>query len=79
MLGDRRYGSAIWPGELPGGLGFDSGWDGILARAGRSPDDVAESDFAILAYWRSGDGVTEVEYSTMENCILSVSLLFSQD
>lgn len=77
MLGDRRYGSALWPGELPGGMTFDSDWSDVLDRAGCDPDEIAESDFTVLAYWRNQDIVTEVEYSTMENRILSVSFLFS--
>ncbi len=79
LLGDRRYGSAIWPGELPGGLNFQMGWQELLTCAGRVPDEVLDGDFIIQARWRSDGPTTEIEYSTMENQILSVSLWIPGD
>lgn len=74
LLGDQRFGSAIWPGALPGGLRFGAGWGDILERAGRPPDSEAEADFILYADWQSRRHVTRIEYSTMTNELLAVSM-----
>lgn len=74
LLGDRRYGSAIWPGELPGGLRFGAGWSEVLACAGCPPSSESEYDFTLLADWVNGRVVTRIEYSTMTNQVLAVSI-----
>lgn len=73
MYGDGRFGSAYWPGQLPGGLTFESGWDEIIAAAGGEPDKLLEQDFVVSGFWQGPDVATEIEYSTMSNHILSVS------
>jgi hypothetical protein len=77
LLGDRRLGTRIWPGELPRALRFGASWQEIVAAAGREPAALSETDFLLTAYWRSGDIVIEVEYSTMINSLLAVSLVYS--
>lgn len=79
LLGDRRHGSAVWPGELPGGARFGCGWSDILARAGSPPASESETDFTLLADWPGGRHVTRIEYSTMTNELLSVSMYLASD
>ena len=74
LLGDQRFGSAIWPGPLPGGLRFGAGWSDILERVGRLPDGEAEADFILYADWQSDRHVTRIEYSTMTNELLAISM-----
>jgi hypothetical protein len=77
LLGDRRFGSRVWPGDLPQGLRFGASWEDIVAAAGQNPEEVSEDDFFLTAFWRSGNLVIEVEYSTMINALLAVSLVYS--
>lgn len=77
LLGDRRLGTRIWPGELPRGLLFGGSWQEIVAAAGREPEVISEQDFLLTAFWRSGHLVIEAEYSTMINALLAMSLVYS--
>lgn len=74
LLGDRRFGSAVWPGALPGGLRFGAGWSDILERAGRLPDSETEANFVLLADWQDGRCVTRIEYSTVTNELHALSM-----
>lgn len=76
LLGDRRLGTRVWPGELPRGLRFGSSWQEIVAAAGREPEVISEQDFLLTAFWRSGHLVIEAEYSTMINALLAMSLVY---
>jgi hypothetical protein len=76
LLGDRRLGTRVWPGELPRGLLFGSSWHEIVAAAGREPEVISEQDFLLTAFWRSGNLVIEAEYSTMINSLLAMSLVY---
>jgi hypothetical protein len=77
LLGDRRYGSRVWPGALPRGLQFGASWQDIVAAAGQEPQEVTQNDFLLTAFWRTGHVVIEVEYSTMINALLAISLVYS--
>lgn len=79
LTGDRRYGSAVWPGDLPGGLRFGCGWSEVLACAGSPPDSESEDDFTLFADWPGERFVTRIEYSTMTNGVLAVEIYLPAD
>lgn len=74
FIGDRRFGSAVWPGLLPNDLSFGDGWGDVLKKMGRPPDTESGLGFIFEADWVNGQYVNRIEYSTMTNEVLAVSV-----
>jgi len=64
-----------WLGTLPFGITFNDSPQTVLEKVGAPPVRQHDRDFEGQAFWEFAEFSMLVKYSTMENIVLSVSLL----
>lgn len=63
-----------WQGELPAGLKFDDTPRELQAKLGKKPAESLEDEFSGIAVWHLPEYTLHVEYSTLENRLVIVTI-----